>query len=265
MIKRTIKYGLLKTYRSIGRLINPQDSIILVYTMGKVGSSTIYNSIRNKNPFAHIYHIHFLSDKGLNEVIPATHKKFWRNIKLGWDVRAVLDKNPSKRIKVITLVREPVVRSISDLYQNWEEHFENIMQIDKDRLKVHVESLDYEYVLNWFDSEFKEFLKVDIFELPFDKSKGYEVYNLSKVDICCIKLEKLNQVGELALKELLGQDYTLRSANKSENKKGSEGYNFLKKNVKIDSQKLDMLYSSKLMKHFYTEQELANFKRRWGH
>ncbi len=260
----TIKYKLGKLYKSIGKITYKNDNIYLIYTMGKVGSSSIYQSLKKEVPFADIYHIHHLSDYWLHEVLPKGHKKFLPNIAIGEDVLRFIKKNPNKRFKVITLTREPVIRSISDLFQNWESVFENIDDVAPEELKNHIESLDYKYAMNWFDSEFFRFLNIDIYQFPFDKDKGYEIYECDNIDVCCIKLEVLNQVGPKVLKEFLGIDLNLFTANKSTDKGGKDKYLHLKENVKIDNSVLDELYNSKYMQHFYSEQEIAKFREKWG-
>lgn len=261
----TIKHKLGKLYKRIGKLTYKDDNIYLIYTMGKVGSSSIYQSLKKEIPFADIYHIHHLSDHWLHEILPKGHKKFLPNIAIGEDVLRFIERNPNKRFKVITLTREPIIRSISDLFQNWESVYENINEVKAEELKSHIESLDYDYATNWFNSEFFRFLNIDIYKLPFDKNKGYEIYEFENADVCCIKLEKLNEVGPKVLKEFLGMNLNLFTANKSTDKGGKNKYLYLKENVKIDDSVLDKLYSSKYMQHFYSEEEIGEFKRKWGH
>lgn len=261
----TIKHKLGKLYKSIGKITYKNDNIYLIYTMGKVGSSSIYQSIKKQFPFADVYHIHHLSDYWLNEVLPnRPHKSSRANIPIGKEAVRFIKRNPHKRLKVITLTREPVVRSISDLFQNWRRIFDDIDKVDDIKLKNHIESLDYEYATNWFDSEFFKFLNIDLYQLPFDKDQGYEIYELDNADVCCIKLERLNEVGPKVLKDFLDMDLNLFTANKSADKKGKNKYQFLKENVKIDNSVLNKLYTSKYIQHFYTAAEIAKFKARWG-
>lgn len=232
--------------------------------MGKVGSSSIYQSLRKEVPFADTFHIHHLSSHWLHEILPTRHKKSRVNIGIGEEVLRCIKKNPNKRIKVITLTREPVIRSISNLFQNWQHLYDNIEDVSSEELKNHIESIDYEYALNWFDDEFFRYLNIDIYQLPFDTNKGYEIYELDNVDICCIKLEKLNEVGSKVLKDFLEMDLNLFTSNKSSDKGSKDKYGYLKENVKIDKDILNQLYDSKYMQHFYSEEEIAKFKMKWS-
>lgn len=259
-----IKHKLGKVYRQIGRIGYKDNNIYLIYTMGKVGSSSIYKSLKKKHPFAHNYQVHHLSKLWLQEILPQRpHKSSRANIPKGKEAIRAIESNPGKRIKIVTLTREPISRSISDLFQNWRRIFDDIEAVEIEDLKDHVESLDYDYAINWFDSEFFNFTNVDIYQLPFDKEKGYETYTMENLDILCIKLERFNSIPSSVLQEFLGTDLELLTANTSSNKKGKDRYKYLKKNVKINADKLEELYSSKYMHHFYTDSEIEMFKNKW--
>lgn len=171
--------------------------------MGKVGSSTIYHAIKRNKPYSSVFHIHFLSDNWLKGILPSLTKHFQKNISLGEEILEEIERNPDKRLKVITLSREPVSLAISDLFENWEQHYTDIESVSNEELKNHIEQVDHEYSLNWFDSEFFNYLGIDLYNLPFDREKGYEIYNFEKLDILCIKLESLNQVSAKAFREFI--------------------------------------------------------------
>jgi len=260
---KKIKQVLSKSFKRVGRLFNRDNNIYLIYTMGKVGSSTIYNSLRKEKPFADIFHVHFLSKNWLENKLPKAHKNFHYNIKAGYDILNFIKTHPGKRIKVVTLVREPVMRAISDLFQNWRSLYDDIEKIEQEELRRHIEGLDHQYVLNWFDTEFYEYLKIDLYSLPFDKKKGYEIYRFDNLDILCIKLESLNAIETKVFTEFLGIKSNLVNTNLSINKKGSGQYSYLKRSVKLGKEKLDGLYNSKLVKHFYTPEEVDGFVKKW--
>jgi len=51
-----------------------RNQIFLVYTMGKVGYSIVYESLKQILPYNNIIHIHFLSEFMLQEELPKTNK-----------------------------------------------------------------------------------------------------------------------------------------------------------------------------------------------
>lgn len=49
--------------------------------MGKVGSSTIYQTLKDQLPWNHVLHVHFLSKNWLQNILPYTNHTY--NIEAG--------------------------------------------------------------------------------------------------------------------------------------------------------------------------------------
>ena len=258
----TQKLNKLK-HRIKKRLVNDKN-IYVIYTMSKVGSSTVYQSLKSKRPFSDIFHVHFLSENYLDNILPQLHENFHSNIPIGREILSFIAKNPNSRIKIVTLTRDPIDREISGLFQSWKHLYSDIEQVPHEELKEHIESKDYDYSLGWFDEEFKEYLHFDIYEHDFDREKGYEIYSHGKYDILCIKLEKLNAVAQSAFLDFFGEQISLVHSNSSKDKKGKDAYKYLKQNVEFDKEQLEKIYNSKYVKHFYSENEINAFKSKWS-
>ena len=265
IVKRIFKKNIFAALSRKVRQNRMNKNIILIYTMGKVGSSTIYNSLKVKLPKAHLFHVHFLSDKWLKEILPGLNKDFHQNIVYGNEVLDFIKANPKKRVKIITLVREPLMRDISDIFQNWSRLFPAEETVDKDYLLDWIDKRSHEYTLNWFDTEFKSYLGYDVYSRPFDKEKGYSIYNTPRFDLLCIKLETLNNVYGEALKSFLNlDDVSLSSTNETKDKDRSDLYFEMLMSYKANPAKIEELYSSKYMKHFYTQKQIEGYKKKWA-
>jgi len=241
------------------------NEIILVYSMGKVGSSTLYHTLAKRLPTIDIFHAHFLSDYWLKEILPSIDGAFYPNIEKGLKIREYLNLKPNKKIKIITLVREPISREVSDIFQNFMTFTQDIESTSYKQVISELDSKDYSYVLNWFDSEMKNFLGFDIYAFPFNKEAGYQVYNHNGIEILCLKLEKLNHAGVEALKRFLSfKNLIVYNSNISQLKKGNALYNKVKKEYKIKKEKAEDLYNSKYVNHFYSGAEIEIFKKRWS-
>jgi hypothetical protein len=231
--------------------------------MGKVGSSSVYQSLKEALPHSDIHHVHFLSDKWLKEKLPVMDPYYHVNITTGNYVREHLRLNPKKNILVITLVREPVMREVSNLFENWKPKYENISTISIEQLSRELREGSFEYALNWFDGEFKEYLGFDIYQTPFSKEKGYQIYEHNNIKLLCIKLEELNEVCSGAFEQFMNVKIRLSRENQSELKKVSEQYLKMKNVFKMDRAKLSSIYNSKFVKHFYSEEEISKFMLKW--
>ena len=257
--------GRLKNYYSN---IKYGKNIFLIYSMGKVGTTSVYKLTHKKYPHFPIHHVHFLSDNWVKRILPALNSEFHGNIKVANEVYKSLQRYSTHRIKIITMVREPLMREVSDIFENWRGLLkaDSINNLSFQMLKDYLDTHSHEYVLNWFDSEFKEYLDFDIYSAPFDKEKGFSIYKTTKADILCIKLEKLNECITTAIKEFSGLTIeNSSSANSSEQKPGKELYRLLNKNYKAPKSKLQTLYQSKYVTHFYNNEEINSFIRKWSH
>jgi hypothetical protein len=244
-----------------------EKQIFLVYSMGKVGTTSVYSYIKKFHPEVPLHHVHFLSDNWVKHKLPSLDPEFHNNIQVAETVYASLRNNPRHRVKIITMVREPMVREISDIFQNWKGLLKvnSIEEVPLEKLRNYLDNHNHDYVLNWFDTEFKEYLGFDIYAHPFNKEKGYSIYKLPSVDILCVSTEKIDVCIREAMKEFAGMDIApAASANKSENKEGKELYRQLVNNYKAPAEKIKLLYDSKYVRHFYTEKEIEGFIRRWS-
>lgn len=244
--------------------------IYLVYSMGKVGSSTVYHTLRDHLPFAAIFHVHFLSDHWLRDVLPHANRP--REIERGFAIRDYIEKNPDQRLRVVTLVREPVSRDVSDLFETPSDvvgdrdvaalSFEEIAE-RFERKKVED---DYTgYTLSWLDTELGAYLGVDLYGREFPKLKGYDVLRFDACDVLVIRLEDLNDCYREAFLEFAGLRIDgLRVANVSGEKPLKHKVDEFKRRYRVPVGELEKLYGSKYMKHFYTDEEIAGFTRRWS-
>ena len=253
---------------------------IIIYQMGKVGSTAVKTSLENshiKNP---IYHVHFLSWKAINEVeklyLHKLRMKTPDHVIKSKQLRKFIDNNYNKfNWKIITLVRDPVAREISDVFENLKREMPNL-KINHDvetrkRVEEHIKKklLNYDeftdYTNCWFDQEIKDVFNYDIYSIPFKKFIGYQIYKNKNVDILLIRLEDLTNVFSVSLKEFIKEDnVTLIKNNSAANKNYRKLYSKVLENINIPKNVLDRIYSSKYSNHFYTKNEIKSLKSRWS-
>jgi hypothetical protein len=182
-------------------------SIILVYQIGKVGSTTVYRTIEKIIKNYPVYHIHTLDpekvDKNYNHI--NLYENYQKNYR--WDavkqtitskhLISQLDKIlKEKNLKVITIVRDPIAREISAFFE-------------KNRLMPEINSMKIEDLIkifwqqkgltnrqgNWLNNELNKYLEFDVYSIDFPKDKGYKIVrdNDKKVEILLLKLESFKQ------------------------------------------------------------------------
>lgn len=263
--KKEIRKILFKAaYPSLYRKLD--DNIFLVYTMGKVGSITVQAGIEMKFPFNEVFHIHFLSPHGLQK-----HKEF-NKTESGYKLAEKFDKERNKfahkRLKVITLVREPIARDISDLFENYYRYIPGQLEagIDFDKMIEHFKNFDHDYALNWFDDELKAYFDVDIYSVPFDKVSGYTIINAPNFDLLIMRLEDLSFAFDKAMTQFTGVNgwEIGPGENTAGDKFYSQMYKRFKEQVVIAPSVLSKVYNSKYFNHFYSPKDKERFFSKWS-
>lgn len=261
---RFSKYKILGIPYILNSLKNKQN-IFLIYTMGKVASASIYESLKRILPFSKIYHVHFLTKENI-----LWRQQFKNNPSatiVEKHVLKQLNNNKNKRLKIITLVRDIINRDISMMFQNLSsfiDYQKPFREKHIDQLLEKFEDLDHSMSIQWFEKEFERYLGLDIYSLKFNKEKGYSIYQLDNFDLLIIKLENLNSIYKEALEKYINIEFDLLiKINEAKNKNISNLYKIFRNNLNINAKKLEYIYNSKFMKHFYTDIERNELKNKW--
>ena len=259
-------------------MVQNASNPILIYQMGKVGSSTIKKSLELSNLSNAIEQVHFLSWSYIetleNEYLKQ-NKPVPSHITLGKLLRQQIDQSSGKvRFKIVTLVRDPIARDISDVFQNIQRDIPYIVNLNHkqavDEILGHILGILYQfdettdYACTWFDKEIKNVFQFDIFSYPFDKHKGYQIFSTQNADILVLRLENLTTCHKIAFHEFLGlENFTLLAENQGKKKWYSDVYDHLLEKIDIPDSVLNKIYNSRYAKHFYTEYERIAFRKKW--
>jgi len=205
-----------------------------IYQPGKVGSITVYKSILETGiNCSHIHTFH----KGRN-LVPNTNK-----------------------IKIITLVREPIARCLSEFFHHLS--FNVYAEISFENALIRYLRMSVGRQFNWFDSELKAIFGIDIYAHPFDKEKGYSIIKQGNVEVLAMKMEKLNSL-ESVIGEFIGApQFKLINGNEGNNKIYKHLYKDVKNAIKIPLDIFDRHYKNPKMDHFYSEEEKTAFLKKW--
>ncbi len=257
---------LILPIKYLKRLIIRKE-IILVYTLGKVGSSTVTKTLKTFSPKKIILQPHFLSQHYLTKVLPNTIH-YNNNIKVAKNVFKTLNTFPNKNIKIITLVREPIGRDISNIFQNPKDFVDDksILNISvHDLIKIYKEKENHEYTLKWFDDEFYHYTNTNIYEQPFNnENKYFQFKTTQSIDVLVIKMEYLTEVGPIALSDFLKVKIPcLVNSNTGAKKETSILQKNFVREYKPTEEEITKVYNSEYMNFFYSENEIQNFKNKW--
>jgi len=221
---------------------------ILIYQMGKCASSTVKHNLK----FLNYYVVHF------HHITEVEHR---------FDLNFLLKKS-----LVISMTRELVGRNIScffELISNEDRpdyyigNEEKVLNMSIDDLKHHfyfkLPSRSHLDAVNWFDENFKKNLDFDVYN--YDFKKGFAVYDDR---FLIIRFEDMRRVGENAIRDFLKIEnfHFIENINEGFQKWYREKYfEFLKEPV--PEWYINMMYDTKLMRHFYSKDEIDCFIKKY--
>ena len=231
---------------------------VLVYGTTKVGTTSLYDSLCAIG-------------------VPARHL----HAIFGEKISQTLLSHPQK-VKILSGVREPLARDLSVFFQgqsgfdeydtsygDFDERLRSMMAIVFEGGKgFGLGSVcPYGMAFNWFDEQLYDKLGIDVFKQPFDKEKGFTIYQKGSVEVFLYRLENLGEL-EPEIQKFIGRsDFKLLHTNNAEKKNISFIYDAVKQRYSSSVPKgwVRLYYDdNERMDYFYTKEEQAAFLKKWN-
>lgn len=242
------------------RAVNKKSGkAILVYQMGKVGSTSIHNSLVRSGAFS--LHFHSLSRSHLpfsgnwppyyNHMVDAD---FARKRLLG-----------RSSCLVITGTRDPIKRNISAFFQGIRKYGfapESLSEADVPTLENRfLEAYDHTLPITWFDREIRRHLGVDVYENPF---VGDALSINGDIPILILKTEADDATKISAIESFTGYRIDMERGNVGEQKNYAKVYRAFQRHFKPPQSMIDLMYGSRFANHFYSSTEIDDFVKYWS-
>lgn len=268
-----MKFSLARQ-RAFDQTLTAPD-FVLVYQMGKVGSSSIEASLEHAGIPS--WHLHTFDD---NEEFQMYRNSDDVACFFDWPIRAAYKLTLSHRkrilqkrdhLKIITLVRDPVATVVSRFFQDLHIQFiagkkNEAIHGDIDATLRHLTDafetqLRLEYFTGWFDRELKRRFGVDV--LAHIQHPGQNHWRIEQGgrDVLLMKCEAINQSASVLADFLAKPGFQLQSSNEAANKWYSALYQRFKETYPFE--RLFHLYDAPIYRAIYSEQEIAQFKNKW--
>ena len=254
---------------------------LLVYQMGKVGSLSVLEMLREACPERDLFHVHFLAPEAVagearmyRERFALTHRIDEHHF-ASLHLRARLDAHPAQRWQVVTLTRDPVARNLSAFFHTLgyaaPELAARVERGDDGaiagELRRQLESTPWWWrnPLEWFDRELAPVFGVDVFAQPFPRERGWSVLRSERADVLLLRVEDLERVAGEAFRSFLGVSRAQPvRRNLGEHKPYAAAYRKLARSLALDEEWLDSVYGAWRTRHFYSDEEIAAFRARWS-
>lgn len=264
--------------RLIDRHSTCNKPFTVIYQQGRVASTSVYESLCNVGLCNPIYHVHTLSATNAQKQIDAakaSKQKAFRHLYVGKMLSAALVTHKAQHEalpwKVISIVRDPLAIMISLHFLNIKAD-SNAFSSDAKAL-AHFESMFSQddptnwAICTWFDNVFLDELGVDVYQHPFNTEKGFSIIKEDKLDILILRFDDLNQAFKNGCAEFFAASeklFNLKHANVHKNTQYDERLSYIKKNLKVPRDFCNKVYSTKLMKHFYSPAQIEALTAKWA-
>jgi hypothetical protein len=235
---------------------------VIVYTMGKVGSSSVYYTLMKSFPFRKIYHNHFLSNEWLTKRLPGT--PFMRNIRLAKPALQCVARGDCT-IHYICMMRDPIGRDLSNVVQNYAQNDIEVYNAPIDDLIKRISADGHMFFEDWFNTDFSGHIGQPVTSFFFDPELGYSIHQIdNRKRLLLLKVETIDKVFEKAISEFLGVQVDPQFRfNESSDKSDAAFYADLKKAYRLSYETLEKIYNSDIVKHFYDEAERKALIAKW--
>lgn len=198
-------------------------------------------------------------------------------------IKNVISYFKEHKIKIITGVREPIERIISQKWQrigcyyqnkdkcypvlideNYDNYITDLISYENSHERsFDCENVFYTDIADWFYEHIEKVFGINVFEHKFDKNKGYTIINKDNISLFIYRLDKLSGLEQEISEFSEDNSFKLKKENVASEKAYSLAYNEYKKQVKIEERFFNSLVNSKGMTHFYTEKECEKYKKNW--
>jgi len=247
---------------------------VIVFQMGKVGSSSLSASLRALRPPREVFQVHLLHELDLQEArVRDAYTDPTGTLTQFVKARALADRlaRDDRRWTVISVVRDPVERNVSAFFEVITEFVPDVLERD-DRGEITVAELAEVFLdryeqsapITWFQSQMAPVFGIDVLAEPFDRERGWSTYASDRARLLVLRLEDLPRVAVAAVREfLVAPGFTLSSANVGDDKRYADLYRRFKAEVVLPPEYLDRMYDSDYARCFYTSAEIAAARARW--
>ena len=226
---------------------------IIIYSGGKTGTATLRTS--------------FCKIVASNNIL-SIHSNL--QIRTQYTISDIINNPRINKILMCCSYREPISQYLSNFFQN----IENLLGKKFDEIIDFVLLTDQiiKYMDNsklfphpFLENDKKNFNNIDIFEKPFNKEKGFQIFETDKIKIILLRFDKINQWDNIIQNNTPFTYFELASSNLTIHKPEYSLYKRVCEEIIIPKTILDKIYDTedKNMNYFYTLDEIKVIKNKW--
>ena len=262
------------------KILKTNDPILLVHQMGRAGSMTTVDTLRAAGLDLPIFHTHWLHPDSLKTRLSYASIKGMKESRYPLNVRTSIRISEhlqrvgagSRDWHIVSVFREPVARNMSVFFlsinafiKDFFDRHESGNLSDEEILQTFLKQFPHDQPVQWFDQEIRDTFGIDVYDFPFPVDQGYQVIRQDNISLLLIKVEDLNQCYADAFEDFFGVRVPeLKQTHITERDPSYSMYkDFIANNI-LPNEYLDRMYGTPFSKHFYSVEEIATFRDKWG-
>lgn len=246
-----LRYLYYRIFADLGK------EVIVVLSPGKVGSTSVYNTIKKYQKNAYVFHLHFLESNNIEEGINFHRKSLRKSVPYHFISSKIFAKVFLKKkecIKFVILFRDPIKRFISDSFQNSDRitreinitNYGAFINEVKDGIR---HSRHLSYLDNWIRSELEKNLKYNFYERCQLDRKDFYIDECAKYSFLFIKMEALSSIFAEASYRFFDEKMMLENHNLGSEKNYHEFYKKAQEDLLLNnSEELNIESYTEIMK-----------------
>jgi hypothetical protein len=253
-----------QTQEQLGSAAEQRKKLVLVYQMGKVGS-TSYDAALGKLSNLLVFHAHRLNPRDTGKMTANKLSKGRIHMALverAWEALADFLSRDSGQVHIVSAMRCPIDRNMSAFFQ----HLRLDGRPDIDELiETFLATYHHAGPARWFQEQFHETLGIDIFRHPFNRERGWDSFADGKYR-CLLMTAEINDARKMeALNSFLGTGLrVIQRKNIGSAKDYSDLYRVFKEKISLPRSYVDAQLGSRVVAHFYTPAKIEEFRSRWS-
>jgi len=236
---------------------------ILIYQPSKVGSTSVFTHLMNHYNLSRSQVITCPNDNDrypINVSHRVYHTHHETTLPNGLK-RTIEDLD--KTVYYISMTRDPISRNISSFFEM--PHYKTkIQSMGVDNLReFFINNYKHDIALRWYEHQMRDYIGFDLYSEKFNPELGYHLYENGNKKMLFIRAEDITEKINEGLGLLLDEKFETKLTNKNVTKKKNNKYTEFKNELKIPKEILDTLYNSKHIKHFYSDDEINQMRKKW--
>jgi hypothetical protein len=236
------------------QLLNTMISkkVILVYQMGKVGSTSLLQALVQDSE-SPVFQVHRFNLKNPHYV----NRGIWRTFIRSMWAKLLLILVQGKEIRIISPVRQPIDRNISDFFQtidHFQQRYLSEAPLDlQEIVKVFYAYYPHFSYETWYDLQIRDVFGIDIYSKPFDTEKKFSIYTgVNNVQLLIFRIEDIDDNNVLeAIRQFSNCNSLSFSNENSANQKWYSSIYSEFKNLELEPWYRSMMRDTRTFRFFY--------------